>query len=336
MSITMKEIANIVGTSRGTVDRVFNNRGNVNKELEEKILSVAKEHNYVPNTTAKLLVASQKKIKIGVIINSVGNMFFDDVLTGIEKAEREWKNNIEITTKQLKGYNPEDQLSAISQLCELGIEALAITPVDDEAVALKLKELIENGIEIAFINADIENVNRLVMVGANNMQIGKIAGNIALLHLNDKKNIAIVTGSYNNNSNKKRVAGFTQVVKEGSEHQIVDIVENHDNDDMSYNIVKQILKDKSIDLIYFCAGGIIGGLKALEENKQNTKAITVDMNHRIMHHLQSGLVIASIMQDPKTQGYLPIKVLVEKVMFGKQPTKTKIHTENKIIMKYSY
>ncbi len=336
MSITMKEIAQIVGTSRGTVDRVFNYRGNVNKELEEKILAVAKEHNYVPNSTAKLLVASQKKVKIGVVINSLGNVFFDDVLNGIESAGREWKNNIEIIIKKIKGYNPEDQLNAIYELYDLGIDALAITPIDDEIVIKKLNELITEGVWVTFINADVESVNRLAMVGANNTKIGMIAANIALLYLKDRKKIAIVTGSYNNGSNKKRVEGFTQVIRKDSRHQIVDVIENHDNDEISYNAVKQMLNNGCVDLVLFCAGGTKGGLLALEEYEGDISAITVDMNENIKHYLKNGLVIASITQEPKTQGYLPIKVLVEKMVFGKNPSKTKIHTENKIIMKYSY
>ena len=35
--MTIAEIAKLAGTSRGTVDRVINGRGKVNKELEERI-----------------------------------------------------------------------------------------------------------------------------------------------------------------------------------------------------------------------------------------------------------------------------------------------------------
>jgi len=42
MSITMKEIASICDVSRGTVDRVLNNRGKVRPETAERILAVAR------------------------------------------------------------------------------------------------------------------------------------------------------------------------------------------------------------------------------------------------------------------------------------------------------
>ena len=38
--ITMKEIAALAGVSRGTVDRVINNRGSVNPETEQRVRSI--------------------------------------------------------------------------------------------------------------------------------------------------------------------------------------------------------------------------------------------------------------------------------------------------------
>ena len=46
---TMKEIAELSGVSRGTVDRVLNHRGIVNAETERKVLEIAKLLDYQPN-----------------------------------------------------------------------------------------------------------------------------------------------------------------------------------------------------------------------------------------------------------------------------------------------
>lgn len=47
--MTIKEIAKLANTSRGTVDRVIHHRGKVNKALEEKIWQIIQECNYSPN-----------------------------------------------------------------------------------------------------------------------------------------------------------------------------------------------------------------------------------------------------------------------------------------------
>ena len=85
---TIKEIAALAGVSRGTVDRVLNDRGAVNPETAEKIRKIAKELDYKPNRAGLVLAAQKKRLKLGVILFSTGNPFFQDVLAGInEKAE---------------------------------------------------------------------------------------------------------------------------------------------------------------------------------------------------------------------------------------------------------
>ena len=67
---TMKEIAELSGVSRGTVDRVLNHRGIVNAETERKVLEIAKLLDYQPNKAGIALAAQKKKLKIGVLLSA--------------------------------------------------------------------------------------------------------------------------------------------------------------------------------------------------------------------------------------------------------------------------
>ena len=58
--VTIKQIADLCGVSRGTVDRVINERGNVKPETKELVLSMAKELGYKPNPAGKALSARKK------------------------------------------------------------------------------------------------------------------------------------------------------------------------------------------------------------------------------------------------------------------------------------
>ena len=53
---TIKEIAELAGVSRGTVDRVLNNRGSVNAKTAEKILALIKI-----KTKGKCTVSGRRK-----------------------------------------------------------------------------------------------------------------------------------------------------------------------------------------------------------------------------------------------------------------------------------
>ena len=61
--MTIAEIAKLAGTSRGTVDRVINGRGKVNKELEERIKEIIRENDYEVNGSARALSMSQKSMR---------------------------------------------------------------------------------------------------------------------------------------------------------------------------------------------------------------------------------------------------------------------------------
>ena len=45
--VTIKKIAELAGVSRGTVDRVLNNRSYVKEDVRERILTIVQETGYV-------------------------------------------------------------------------------------------------------------------------------------------------------------------------------------------------------------------------------------------------------------------------------------------------
>ena len=58
--ITIREIAKLAGVSRGTVDRVLNNRTGVNAETSRIVKQIAEEHGYSPSAPGKMLAAKSK------------------------------------------------------------------------------------------------------------------------------------------------------------------------------------------------------------------------------------------------------------------------------------
>ncbi len=68
-----------------TVSRVLRNRGDVSPATREKVLRAARAMGYVPNKIAGAL-ASQRVNLVGVIIPSLSNMVFPEVLSGVSSG----------------------------------------------------------------------------------------------------------------------------------------------------------------------------------------------------------------------------------------------------------
>ncbi|MCB1358272.1 MAG: LacI family DNA-binding transcriptional regulator [Maritimibacter sp.] len=83
--LTLRDVSEASGVSEMTVSRVLRNRGDVSEATREKVLEAAKELGYVPNKIAGAL-ASQRVNLVAVIIPSLGNMVFPEVMTSISEV----------------------------------------------------------------------------------------------------------------------------------------------------------------------------------------------------------------------------------------------------------
>ena len=63
MAITLNQIAEICGVSRGTVDRALHNKGNVRPAVAERIKAVAAEYGYTPNRAGLALSRTSHPIR---------------------------------------------------------------------------------------------------------------------------------------------------------------------------------------------------------------------------------------------------------------------------------
>ena len=81
-TLTLRDVSEASGVSEMTVSRVLRGRGDVSQSTREKVLHAAKTLGYVPNKIAGAL-ASQRVNLVAVVIPSMSNMVFPEVLTGI-------------------------------------------------------------------------------------------------------------------------------------------------------------------------------------------------------------------------------------------------------------
>jgi LacI family transcriptional regulator, gluconate utilization system Gnt-I transcriptional repressor len=111
-TLTLRDVSEASGVSEMTVSRVLRNRGDVSDATREKVLEAARALGYVPNKIAGAL-ASQRVNLVGVIIPSLSNMVFPEVLTGVSDV-------LEDTGLQpvvgVTNYSPEREESVLYEM----------------------------------------------------------------------------------------------------------------------------------------------------------------------------------------------------------------------------
>lgn len=323
MAVTMKQIAEACYVSRGTVDRVLNNRGKVKPEIDAKVREMAKQMGYRPNTAGKALAARKKNYVIGVLLVSEGNEFFCQVEEGIRQAAEEISDfGVRVMIKTMKGYDVERQITLMNEMKE-EVQFLILHAINDERIQQNIHELTEAGIAVATLNSDIEESDRLFYVGGNFVKSGETAAGMMALIMGGQAQVLIASGSIKALGHNQRVYGFGSLCKRKYPGlQIKDIIETNDDDSRAYTETRKVLEQqKEISAIYIAAAGAAGVCRAVADSGRigRISVIASDDTETTREWMKKGLIKAIICQRPWTQGYRAILAATEYLAKDKQP-----------------
>jgi LacI family gluconate utilization system Gnt-I transcriptional repressor len=93
--IRLTEVAKLAGVSPITASRFFRNPDALSLAKRERVDSAVKELGYVPNLAARALASHRTEV-IGVVIPSLTNSVFADVLRGIYDASEQSRYSIQL------------------------------------------------------------------------------------------------------------------------------------------------------------------------------------------------------------------------------------------------
>lgn len=338
MAVTIQQIAELAGVSRGTVDRALNHRGRIAPEVAERIWKIADELGYTVKGRRK-----EKKnvlVKIGVVTQLARASFMLEINRGIKKAKEELvERGVEVLVKEVLSVDAGEQLKAIDELVECGIDGLAMMPVESEDIRMRINELAENEkIPVVTFNSDIVGIKRSCFVGMDNKKSGRAAAGLLGMLTRGKGKILIITGSFGNPVNNFRVEGFVEELKNTyPELEIAGVQGSFDETKEVQRIIENTMMAVSgISGILVVSGGQAGVAKAFETLKLDRRPYVVIYDHTPKNEkaLREDSVDFLIDQNGYVQGYQPPNILADIILKGKMPKKEYWYTEIKIMTKY--
>jgi LacI family transcriptional regulator len=333
--VTSKNIADMAGVSRGTVDRVLNNRGNVKGTTKQKILEIVKLLDYKPNKAGQILVNQQKNIKIGCIIIDAANPYYDELLRGINQKVEEYLSwGIEVVVRRVT-FESRTQCGCIDEFLTMGISGLVIQPVNEAPLALKLRQLSDAGIPVVTMNTTVDDLTPLCHVGNDFFTYGKTAANLLEMLTCGNCRIGIITGFHNAQSHSDRIKGFQEYIRDVPGMKIISIEENLDNDAESFRVTQKTLqKHRDLNALFLVAGGVDGACRALKTfPDQQVKVVCFDVLPSTKLHILDGTIQAAICQQPVVQGTTSLEVLFKYLIDKKEPPERHFWTNIQIKVK---
>lgn len=213
--VTMQQIADRCGVSRGTVDRALHHKEGVREEVAERIRATAREMGYISN---RLVMQQTRQWKIGVVLHS-GHSAFVQMLCELFSSfsERELIPNITVIVRVMQDMDVQHQLTLIDELVTTEhIDGLALMPLANTLVRDRINTLSEQqGIPVVTFNTDITDANRLAYVGADNIAAGRAAAALLGMVMQGRGSVLPILGQRSGHyADSQRYTGFLNEMAE--------------------------------------------------------------------------------------------------------------------------
>lgn len=323
-NVTINTVAEQAGVSRGTVDRVLNQRPHVKPDVYERVVETMRELNYIPphreQAEALGLQAGKETeiIYLGVVLPNWQGYFRQEILRGIQDASEMLKpKNTEVLVETCETALPDECLEKIDQLLEKGVSGIALCTMDHDSIIQKIHRLWEDGIPVVTFNSDIQDSDRICYVGQDVIQSGRVAGELMSRYLRPEDSLLVTIGNYAYRGHRQRMQGFCQRLHEdGFDNSHFEVLETYNDYTRTYMKVRESLERMpEIRGIYMANESVMGCVEAVRSAGAQDRILIVchdltEENKRFLARKEIGFVIA---QDIHGDGIRALTILREYV-----------------------
>ncbi|OOB77015.1 MAG: LacI family transcriptional regulator [Epulopiscium sp. Nuni2H_MBin003] len=315
--VTIQSVADLAGVSRGTVDRVLNNRTNVSKKTYAKVLQALEETGYMLPRDAhekSIRLSHFSPIKLGVILPAWTGYFKQEVLKGVNQAQQELQDfYVNILIEQCESDTPLECIDKIDKLVKKGIKGLSICTFTAMDIVNKINDLVSSDIPVITFNSDLPTTNRSAFCGQDYTKSGKIAAELMSKCINPTSNIIACVGNLEFEGHRERLEGFIEhITMLGYKEEQLIILETFNSYSVTFKKLSTALSTiPNIGGIYMANRSVSGCADAIKEhaNCSIPKIICHDTPISTQNLLKNGQIDFTISQDLVNQGYMPLIML---------------------------
>jgi LacI family transcriptional regulator len=164
--ITINDIARRTGLSKGTVDRVLHNRGEVSRKSYERVMEVIRELGYEPNVYASLLAKGKKHLVAVLIPASEPGSFWELAASGIGRGvDPMTAAGVEAVPFPYDQYDIESFRAACAEVLAAEPSGVVLAPIFQGETEAFTRKLADSGIPYCFIDSRPDSNGYLAYFG---------------------------------------------------------------------------------------------------------------------------------------------------------------------------
>lgn len=228
--ISIQDIAKRAGVSHSTVSRALRDNPLISPKVREEIKQLAQEMSYVPNAIAQSL-QNQSTNTIGVVVTSIADPFFAEVVEGIEQVATSVGLSVVLSASH---RDLEQEIAAIDNFHRRRVDGILIA--DSRISKQHTKQLRQIPVPTVIINSQCEDQCEMFHHIAIDDYLG---ARLAVEHLVSfgHSKIGYLGVGDRSKSNQQRLEGYRMALVQAGLPQITDWVAISDEDNVRKNDV---------------------------------------------------------------------------------------------------
>jgi ABC-type sugar transport system substrate-binding protein len=255
------------------------------------------------------------RIKLGFVTHVIGNPFIQQIIDGANAAAEDLNVDLQVTGPE--GGDADAQLKAVQSVVAAGAQGIA-TSVPGESMSVGLNEIVDSGVPVVQFNLLVTSV-KAPYVGERSVESGRILGAKVLEKLGgDSATGNVILGNCFPGFPvlENRAKGATESLTKASGIKILGPFDVKVAANENYAAWEALLaaNPDAKALVGLCAPDIasLGKLQAANADKPFVSG-GYDLTAENLTEIKNGNAYVSLGQTPFMQGYLPVKMLADKV-----------------------
>ena len=286
---------------------------NMSEDLTMKVL---KEQAGTYDYTSLEELNPEPGTRIAVVVKNTKTGFWKNVKKGMDDAVEDLNEKM--------GYKGEDkikisfegpgnetdvesQINIIDAVLSENPSILCLAAIDMESCEPQVEEATLNGIPVVVLDSGVQSEQVNAVCATDNYAAGVEAAKKMAEALGEKGQVAIMAHVETSESSQKRVAGFTDEMKNHPEIEIVNVSYENEETSMS-ELAEAVLKLYPEVKGYYCTNEIATNnvLDIVNTSDKEVKVIGFDSGEKQIKAVKDGVELGMFAQNPYGMGYATI------------------------------
>lgn len=343
MSITLKQIAELAGTTKSTVDKVIHDRPGVSDKKRKEIRALLDQYGYEANPLAKALNYQKKKMTAAVVLPDVDAKPF--IKKGIELVLQDLNSfNINIRYYEMAVDDNQEGECLEKILADTReISGILLLPLEGPRVRAAVEEFSRRHIPVITLNTELYGAPSICYVGQNPSQSANTAARMLQLFCPDGARAAIISSPSMHGHEQRRNTFASYLRANCPMIDLLTVLYIEETPEDAYTKTLMLLHQyPDLNALYITCGRVADICRAIKDrasthpDQTSPYAFTIicyEKYPEIIDLVQEGRIACTISSGLGNQGRLAMRLLFEYLVYGRAPEQERYYTDSEILIR---